>query len=238
MSNINLELTDDTVIRLTVNGLKSAPRYAYVVKTLEKAKELFTNAYIIPFVKWYKIPSIFFQLTGKDTNYFEDLRYSDARAKRSEVSDWKQGLRESLGNCYTVIPFVPIEGITDKVTDWKVHKNFLDNTSGLFNSYGGWRAEQKEFLKILLENGNAMGVILKGVYYSNPCEFCKLIFNRISGECEIFNTKAYATQTCQPRITFGAHLFIDDTKDIGTQIDYSLKFVNDIWEENVAPLEV
>lgn len=239
MSNTPSTLvSEDTVIRVTIEGLKAAPRYMYIVRTLEKARELFKNAYIIPFVKWYKIPTLFFTLTGKDPKNFENISYRDITVLREQVYDFQETLRESLGTCYTVIPFTPTKVVNAKVTDWKVDKNTLENTSELFNSYGRWRHEQREFMKVLLENANAMSVLLRGSYYSNPCEFCALVFNRLTGECEIFSNQNQHKQTCQPKITFGAQIFANDTADIGHQIDYARAAVNEVWEELNAPMEV
>lgn len=234
----DLEVSDDMVIRITVDGLRSAPRYMYIVRSLEQAQKLFRNAYVVPYVKWYKIPSIYTQLTGKEHNFADYMSYQKIREVRKEVEAYQKSFRETLGTCFTVIPFTPTKEVNAKVTNWKVDKNALAETRNLFNSTGRYREELKDFMKVLLENGNAMSIILRGSLYSNPCEFCSLVYNRITGDCEIFNAKEQHSQTCQPKITFASHIFANDAADVGQQIDYARAEVNEVWEELNAAMEV
>ena len=226
MLNINKE----TLIKIKTSVIRNTPKDIYLAGNLNLVKELFHNAYLIPSVKWYNLGSFFEILTG-DTISEE--------GKKSVYKKKIDSYTENLKDLITVIPFTPSKDYIKRVTDWKVKKsNLMSKNKVLFNRHSYYTSEAREFMKILMENGNAMKIILRGVVYDSPCEFCSSIYNRISGECELFNTDEYYNQTCQPRIAFGSHIFLGDDSSQEEEVDYSKAFVQDLWNSPNSILEV
>ncbi len=125
------------------------------------------------------------------------------------------------------------------VDGWKLdEKNLMTKSNQLFSSYRYVAAEAKNFMQLLMENGNAMGILLQGAYYENPCAFCASMFNNIAGECEIFNSEDYHEQTCQPRIAFGAEIINTEEVDLSDRSDYSKVLAHEFWNTGAPTMEV
>lgn len=231
---MSFQLTPETLIKVKTTIIRGAPKDIYIAGSLELIKRLFKNAYIIPNVKWGQFPAIFNEFTGRSTEEFSGLRFWELRKHRNTLKKEIEELNESFHTAYTVIPFTPKKDLGVGITDWKLDENnILNNNRSLFNNYYSYNSEPRKFMRLLLENANAMSILLRGVLYETPCEFCALLFNRISGECEIFNTDKYQRQTCQPRITFGAHMFSENDVDLEEKIDYSKALVQDVWQSTI-----
>lgn len=242
-----LSIDKDTLLKVRTRLLKNTPRDIYIAGSLDLVKKVFQNAYIIPFVRWYKFAPVYKMISGDDLTQYKGLSYKDLAQIEGQVQSNVDSIKSQLEHALTVIPFTPSKKLYDSVTDWKIdeQKNVMAETGGLFtrNRYyyasDSTNVESKEFIKLLMANANAMSILLRGVHYESPCKFCSSIYNRISGDCELFNTDEYSKQTCQPRITFGAQMFEGDQFDLTEQLNLSKDLMKEIFQENsVDKMEV
>jgi hypothetical protein len=204
---------------------------------MDLVKQVFQNAYIIPHVKWYDFAPVASLLLGEDFSRLSEAKYSELRKVKKEVREKIETIRSQLENAQTVIPFTPSKKLHESVTDWKIEEkaNLMADAGSLFEQGGYWssyyNSESKNFTKMLLANANAMSIMLRGVLYDTPCKFCASIYNRVSGDCELFNTDEYYKQTCQPRITFASQLFEGDSFDLTEELHLSKGAMKDILTE-------
>jgi len=235
-----LNIDKHTIFKINPKNIDVAPKDIYILKDLEVVKKIFSSAFIIPFVRWHRLASF---LEKEDSSFsIERLAgktYLELQEREKDIEKKITNLGSKIKEMYTVIPFTPSKKQREDVTDWKLDENnLMEKSRRLFSSYMYVGAESKEFMRLLLENGNAMAILVRGVYYENPCAFCASMFNRISGECEIFNTDNYHRQTCLPRITFASDIInVDETIDLTDRSDYSKVLANDFWNKG-ATLEV
>jgi hypothetical protein len=232
-----LNITKDTILKIRTKSLRNVPRDIYLVGSMEMVKEVFQNAYIIPFVRWYEFSSMF-QVLLPDVIPNKVLSYLEAYSLKEEIAVKKEELREQLASAYTVIPFTPSKKMYASVTDWKLEdSNLMEKTRSELDRFYSSNTSTA-FLRLLLENSNAMSVLLRGVLYDTPCKFCASIYNRVSGDCEIFNTDKYEKQTCQPRLTFAAQLFEGDNFDLTEELDSSKDLILGILNDPPGKMEV
>lgn len=244
------ELNADTILALTAKSVRNTPKKFYIVGSLETAKKLFKNAYIIPYVKWDKEISFLLgisELTEHDVELANQEHYysntESVKISRVEAADKLRKIFEDskfIREGYTVIPFTPEKKDYSGVTDWKVTKDLLEKSASSETSKAFYNLN---FTRNLLENGDAMSIILRGVHYESPCRFCELLFQRVSGECQIspkasrYSYKSYEESTCQPRVTFAAHIFSDE-KNSSDDIAEHLNFFAETLQSIKEPLEV
>ena len=222
------------IFKLSFN-IPKIPKEIYLIEKEGTVLELFQDAFIIPKVKWNLLYNMW-----RHVNKDLDLN-TVPHSRIAEASDILKKEKEFPYKDYlTVIPFTPEkEHFTDDVTDWKIPEEPLiaRNASAQYWRFNPTQADS--FYKVLLENADVMSILLRGVHYDSPCKFCKFIFSRISGECQIYDSDSYREKSCQPRISFASKLIIGEDYSLEEQVDYAKAFTHSMWDpKNFEKIEV